>query len=81
MENGRKVATPLLLVLAVVELSDVVFAVDSIPAVRIHDSPAHSQLLLYQSSLSLCQVTRLHAYFTTFQPYFMVFQHAFARKI
>eukprot|EP00873_Tetraselmis_striata_P037174 jgi/Tetstr1/457438/TSEL_044023.t1 len=33
VENGQRVATPLLLVLAVVELSDVVFAVDSIPAV------------------------------------------------
>lgn len=32
-ENGRRLATPLLLVLAMVELSDVVFAVDSIPAV------------------------------------------------
>jgi len=33
VENGVKVATPLLLVLAVVELSDLIFAVDSIPAV------------------------------------------------
>jgi TerC family integral membrane protein len=33
LQNGAKVATPLLLVLAVIELSDVVFAVDSIPAV------------------------------------------------
>ena len=33
VENGVKVATPLLLTLAVVEVSDVVFAVDSIPAV------------------------------------------------
>ena len=43
MENGKRVATPLLLVLAVVELSDVVFAVDSIPAVSMlqTDSPAH----------------------------------------
>ena len=32
-ENGRRLATPLLLVLVMVELSDVVFAVDSIPAV------------------------------------------------
>ena len=32
-QNGVRVATPLLLVLLVVELSDVVFAVDSIPAV------------------------------------------------
>lgn len=42
MENGKKIATPLLLVLAVVELSDVVFAVDSIPAV----SAARPALLL-----------------------------------
>lgn len=35
VENGKKIATPLLLVLAVVELSDVVFAVDSIPAVSV----------------------------------------------
>ena len=34
VQNDVRVATPLLLVLAVVELSDVVFAVDSIPAVR-----------------------------------------------
>eukprot|EP00210_Caulerpa_lentillifera_P001161 g1117.t1 len=33
VENGVKMATPLLLTLAVVELSDVVFAVDSVPAV------------------------------------------------
>ena len=33
VQNGVRLATPLLLVLAVVELSDVVFAVDSIPAV------------------------------------------------
>ncbi len=33
MENGKKVATPLFLVLLVIEGSDVVFAVDSIPAV------------------------------------------------
>lgn len=32
-ENGKLVATPLLLVLIMVELSDVVFAVDSIPAI------------------------------------------------
>lgn len=35
VENGVRTATPLLLALAVVELSDVVFAVDSVPAVRI----------------------------------------------
>lgn len=33
LKNGKRLATPLLLVLIVVELSDVIFAVDSIPAV------------------------------------------------
>ena len=33
VENGKKMLTPLVLVLIMVELSDVVFAVDSIPAV------------------------------------------------
>nr|WP_253338482.1 TerC family protein [Neisseria sp. HSC-16F19] len=33
VENGKRVATPLLLVLVMVELSDVIFAVDSIPAI------------------------------------------------
>jgi tellurite resistance protein TerC len=32
-ENGRRLATPLMLVLVVVETTDVIFAVDSIPAV------------------------------------------------
>lgn len=33
IENGKKIATPLFLVLIMTELSDVIFAVDSIPAV------------------------------------------------
>jgi len=33
VEAGRKVATPLLLVLILVELTDLVFAIDSIPAI------------------------------------------------
>lgn len=33
VQNGQKMATPLLLALAVIEISDVVFAVDSVPAV------------------------------------------------
>jgi predicted tellurium resistance membrane protein TerC len=33
-KDGVRMATPLLLVLLIVELSDIVFAVDSIPAVR-----------------------------------------------
>ncbi len=33
VENGRRLATPLMLVLVVIEATDVVFAVDSIPAI------------------------------------------------
>ncbi|MDO4770050.1 MAG: TerC family protein [Brachymonas sp.] len=33
LENGRRVATPLLLVVMLIEFSDVMFAVDSIPAI------------------------------------------------
>nr|WP_295077002.1 TerC family protein [uncultured Roseateles sp.] len=33
MENGKRVATPLLLVIALVGMTDVIFAVDSIPAI------------------------------------------------
>ena len=33
LDNGRKVATPLLLLIALVGLTDVIFAVDSIPAI------------------------------------------------
>ena len=33
MENGRKVATPLLMVLVLVEATDLIFALDSIPAI------------------------------------------------
>ncbi len=33
IENGRRFATPLLLVLVVIEASDVVFAIDSVPAI------------------------------------------------
>jgi tellurite resistance protein TerC len=33
VENGRKVATPLLLVLVLVEFTDLIFAIDSIPAI------------------------------------------------
>lgn len=42
LEGNVKRATPLLLVLAVIEISDVVFAVDSIPAVNKYISPFSS---------------------------------------
>ncbi len=40
IENGRRLATPLFLALALIELSDIVFAVDSIPAIfAVTDDP------------------------------------------
>ncbi|MDQ3645715.1 MAG: TerC family protein [Actinomycetota bacterium] len=33
IENGKRVATPLLIVLAFIEITDIIFAVDSIPAI------------------------------------------------
>ena len=33
VENGKKIATPLLMVVALVGMTDVIFAVDSIPAI------------------------------------------------
>ncbi|SUA43861.1 transmembrane transport protein [Neisseria zoodegmatis] len=33
VENGKRIATPMLLVLMMIEMSDVIFAVDSIPAI------------------------------------------------
>jgi tellurite resistance protein TerC len=40
VENGRRIATPLLMVVALVGLTDVIFAVDSIPAIfAITDDP------------------------------------------
>ena len=58
-DNGRWVATPLLLVLATVELSDVVFAMDSVPAVLGLTSDA---LIAYPAVM--CAVLGLRAIYT-----------------
>lgn len=48
IENGVKIATPLLVVVAVIEFTDVLFAVDSIPAIfAISDDP----FILYTSNI------------------------------
>jgi tellurite resistance protein TerC len=48
IENGMKVATPLLVVVGVIEFSDVLFAVDSIPAIfAISEDP----FILYTSNI------------------------------
>lgn len=48
IENGKKLATPLLVVVAVIEFTDLLFAVDSIPAIfAISSDP----LILYTSNI------------------------------
>lgn len=48
VENGKKIATPLLVVLAVIEFTDLLFAVDSIPAIfAISNDP----FILYTSNI------------------------------
>lgn len=45
--DGKRMATPLLVVLVVIETTDIVFAVDSIPAIL---SITHDQFLVYSSN-------------------------------
>lgn len=48
IENGKKIATPLLVVVAVIEFTDLIFAVDSIPAIfAISSDP----FILYTSNI------------------------------
>lgn len=48
VEKGKKIATPLLMCLICIELSDLVFAVDSIPAVL---GISHSTLIVFSSNI------------------------------
>ena len=45
--NGRRLATPLLAVLVVIEVSDVIFAVDSVPAVL---AVSHEQFIVFSAN-------------------------------
>jgi tellurite resistance protein TerC len=45
--NGRRLATPLLAVLVLIELTDVIFAVDSVPAVL---AISHEQFIAFSSN-------------------------------
>ena len=47
MENGKRLATPLFAVLIIVETTDVVFAVDSVPAVL---AVSHEQFIVFSSN-------------------------------
>jgi tellurite resistance protein TerC len=47
IQNGKRVATPLLAVLIMVETTDVVFAVDSIPAIL---AVSHEQFIVFSSN-------------------------------
>ncbi|PRW61230.1 Inner membrane alx [Chlorella sorokiniana] len=64
VQNGVRVATPLLLVLLVVELSDVVFAVDSIPAVF---GVTRDPFIVYTSNLwAILSLRGLYGFVSTF---------------
>lgn len=64
VQNGTRVATPLLLVLLVVELSDVVFAVDSIPAVF---GVTLDPFIIYTSNLfAILSLRGLYSFVATF---------------
>jgi len=47
-ENGKKYATPLLMVLVVIEMTDVIFAVDSVPAIF---AVTHDPFIIYTSNI------------------------------
>jgi tellurite resistance protein TerC len=47
VENGKRLATPLFAVLVLVELTDVIFAVDSVPAVL---AISHEQFIVFSSN-------------------------------
>lgn len=49
--NGAKKATPLLLCLICIEMTDFVFAVDSIPAVL---AISHDTFIVYASNVGAC---------------------------
>ena len=57
--DNVKVATPLLLCLVCVELSDLVFAIDSIPAVL---GVSHDSLIVYSSNIFAIMGLRYHHY-------------------
>jgi tellurite resistance protein TerC len=48
MQEGKRFATPLLLILIVIELTDVIFAVDSVPAVL---AISHDTFVVYTSNI------------------------------
>jgi tellurite resistance protein TerC len=48
IENGKKLATPLLVVVAVIEFTDLLFAVDSIPAIF---AISNDSFILYTSNI------------------------------
>jgi tellurite resistance protein TerC len=48
MKEGKRFATPLFLVLIVIELTDVIFAVDSVPAVL---AISHDTFVVYASNI------------------------------
>ena len=74
--NGRLVATPLLAVLLVVEVTDVVFAVDSVPAVL---AVSEEQFIVFASNaFAILGLRALYFLFADVRDRFVYLKHAIA---
>ncbi len=75
-ENGVKLATPLLVVVAVVEFTDLLFAVDSIPAIfAVSDQP----LILYTSNIfAILGLRSLYFLLANFMSHFRFLKYGLA---
>lgn len=76
IENGKRMATPLLLVVAVVEGTDIIFAVDSIPAIfAITNDP----FILYTSNVfAILGLRALYFLLANFMPMFRFLHYGLA---
>lgn len=72
--NGRRLATPLLAVLVIIEMSDVVFAVDSVPAVL---AVSNSQFIVFAANaFAIMGLRALYFLFSDLREKFHYLKHA-----
>ncbi len=76
IENGKRLATPLLLVVVVVELTDLMFAVDSIPAIF---AVSKDPFILYTSNIfAILGLRSLYFLLANFMQYFKYLKYGLA---
>lgn len=72
--NGRRLATPLMAVLVVIEVSDVIFAVDSVPAVL---AVSHEQFIVFSAnSFAILGLRALYFLLADLRERFVYLKHA-----